>query len=148
MALPVRVLFICIGNACRSPMAEAIARHDAANVIEASSAGLYPLGFLPKLTVETLARNGYSSEGLSSKGISRDAAQSADVIVNLSGMAIEPLFSSSPSRLREDQRIEKWNVSDPYGEDTATYQRILKELQQRVQGLAERLREEHPVTRR
>jgi arsenate reductase len=147
MVPPVRALFICIGNACRSPMAEAIARHDAADVIEASSAGLYPLGFLPKLTVETLARNGYSSEGLSSKGISRDAAQSADVIVNLSGMDIEPLFSSNPSRLRQEQRIENWNVSDPYGEDPATYQKILEELQQRVQGLAEQLHKEHRVTR-
>ena len=35
-----KVLFLCIGNACRSQMAEAIAKHVAKDVIEASSAGL------------------------------------------------------------------------------------------------------------
>jgi protein-tyrosine-phosphatase len=124
-------------------MAEAIARRDAADVIEPTSAGLYPLGRLPELTVETLETNNYSIEGLSSKYISREAVQQADLIVNLSGTPIEHLFSSGPSRLRDGQHIENWDVSDPYGEDPATYQRILGELQQRVQGLASRLREEH-----
>ena len=39
-----RVLFICVGNSCRSPMAEALARHLAADVIEPQSAGISPLG--------------------------------------------------------------------------------------------------------
>ena len=56
------MLFICLGNACRSPMAESIARRDAADVIEACSAGLTPLGFVPVLTMQTLAANGYSIE--------------------------------------------------------------------------------------
>jgi arsenate reductase (thioredoxin) len=124
-------------------MAEAVARREAADVIEPSSAGLYPLGRLPELTVETLETNNYSAGGLSSKCISREAVQRAGLIVNLSGTPIEHLFSSGPSRLRNDQHIENWDVSDPYGEDPATYQRILEELQQRVQGLANRLRKEH-----
>ena len=124
-------------------MAEAVARREAADVIEPSSAGLYPLGRLPQLTVETLEATGYSIAGLSSKCISRDAVQQADLIVNLSGTPIEHLFSSGPSRLRNGQHIEDWDVSDPYGEDPATYQRILEQLQQRVQGLANRLRREH-----
>ena len=49
----VRVLFVCVGNACRSPMAEAIARYDAADVMEPSSAGLSPLGYLAELTKQT-----------------------------------------------------------------------------------------------
>ena len=34
------VLFVCFGNACRSIMAEAIARSDDGDVIEPASAGL------------------------------------------------------------------------------------------------------------
>jgi len=49
-----KVLFICIGNSCRSPMAEAIAWQDASQEIEASSAGLAPLGFVAKMTTQTL----------------------------------------------------------------------------------------------
>ena len=61
-----RVLFVCIGNACRSPMGEAIARKDAGDVIEASSAGLYPMGMIPEMTQTTIEKNGYSANGLQS----------------------------------------------------------------------------------
>ena len=49
-----KVLFLCIGNACRSQMAEAIARHSASDVIEATSAGLVPFGEIPSTTLEVL----------------------------------------------------------------------------------------------
>ena len=52
-------------------MAEAIARYDAADVMEASSAGLYPLGYVAELTVQTLMKNGYSASGLTSDPITR-----------------------------------------------------------------------------
>ena len=38
MAPRSKVLLLCVGNACRSQMAEAIAKHVAADVIEPSSA--------------------------------------------------------------------------------------------------------------
>ena len=122
-------------------MAEAIARLNAADIIEPSSAGLYPLGHLAEPTIDALEANGYSAEGLASKFISREAVSSADLIVNLSGLPIDPLFSSGPSRLTDGQRIENWDVSDPYGEGAATYQRILEELEKRVQRLADQLRD-------
>jgi arsenate reductase len=39
-----KVLFVCTGNACRSQMAEGWARHLKGDVIEAFSAGVYPVG--------------------------------------------------------------------------------------------------------
>ncbi|MGC1580579.1 MAG: hypothetical protein WA766_03800, partial [Candidatus Acidiferrales bacterium] len=51
---PTRVLFVCIGNSCRSPMAEALARHSASDVIEAASAGISPLGRVADLTRKIL----------------------------------------------------------------------------------------------
>ncbi len=52
-------------------MAEAIARYDAADVIEASSAGLSPMGSIAEQTKETLILNGYSADGLTSGRKSR-----------------------------------------------------------------------------
>src|SRR5271167_2551150 len=80
-----RVLFICLGNACRSPMAEAIALREAGDIIEPSSAGLYPLGEIPDATEQTLLRNGYRAAGLSSKPITTQAWNEADLVINLSG---------------------------------------------------------------
>ena len=121
-------------------MAEAVARREAADVIEPVSAGLYPLGRIAQSTIEALVANGYSVEGLSSKAISRESAREADLIVNLSGAPIDHLFLSAPCNSRHRQQLENWRVSDPYGEDRATYQRILEEIELRVRQLANRLR--------
>jgi len=134
------VLFVCFGNACRSPMAEAIARSEAADVIEAASAGLYPLGEIPQHTREALQQNGYSAEGLASKHIAPDAWKRADLVINLSGRLRELEFE-------EYEKVHDWDVGDPYGEDAATYQRILEEIRGRVRDLAQRLREEQRAAR-
>ena len=57
-------------------MAEAIARYDAADVIEPASAGLSPLGYIADLTKQTLMRNGYSVTGLTSDPLAGAAARS------------------------------------------------------------------------
>src|SRR6202047_3917574 len=87
-----KVLFVCIGNSCRSPMAEAIAWKDASQEIEASSAGLAPLGFVADMTTQTLLKNGYAVDGLTSKPISSEAWESADIVINMSGRASEFAF--------------------------------------------------------
>jgi protein-tyrosine-phosphatase len=129
----VQVLFVCLGNACRSPMAEAIARRDAAGVLSASSAGIIPLGYVVEMTKRTLEQNGYSPEGLESKAISRQAWEAADLVINMSGRARELAF-------REFAKVEDWEVEDPYGADPEIYQRIFEEIERRVQQLTERVR--------
>jgi protein-tyrosine-phosphatase len=134
-AKKLRVLFVCIGNACRSPMAEAIAKHEASDVLEASSAGLYPLGEIPDETQETLLRNGYSAVGLSSKPITNRIWNEADLVINLSGRIRDIAFD-------DPAKVEDWDVADPYGANPAFYQTILGQLQQRIRLLADRLRQQ------
>src|SRR5258708_4635111 len=128
------VLFGCFGNACRSIMAEAIARSDAGDVIEPASAGLYPLGEIPSHTRGGLLQNGYSAEGLASKPIAPDAWERADLVINMSGRMRELEFE-------DYEKVEDWHVGDPYGEDSATYQKILEVIRGRVSALARQLRE-------
>jgi arsenate reductase (thioredoxin) len=135
-----RVLFVCIGNACRSPMAEAIARHLANDIIEPSSAGLSPLGHLSEITQQVLCANGYPLDGLSSKPLRRDALESADLVIDLSGGALEQLSDSRTGEPLAADKVETWDVPDPYGETHDTYQRILEELELKVLLLASRLR--------
>lgn len=130
-----RVLFVCIGNACRSPMGEAVAAKDAADVIESSSAGLYPMGMIPEMTQTTLERNGYSANGLRSKGLPEIVPADVDLVINLSGY-------ERARALEKFVQVENWEVSDPCGADEATYQRILEQIRERVKILAQRLRKE------
>lgn len=145
-----RVMFICIGNACRSPMAEAIARRDADDIIECCSAGLYPLGDLTDLTEETLIANGCSTEGLCSKPVTVKALVKADVIVNLSGLQLERIFNgqfgfNKRPACEIGANIEEWDVRDPYGGDAEIYQQTFREIERRVRKLAERLRATGPA---
>ena len=132
-----KVLFICIGNSCRSPMAEAIAWRDASEEIEASSAGLAPLGFVAAMTTQTLMKNGYAAAGLTSKPIASEAWESADIVINMSGRASEFAFRN----FRDHAKIEDWEIEDPYG-DSEKYQGTYEKVQQRVAELAGRLRKQ------
>jgi protein-tyrosine-phosphatase len=114
-------------------MAEAIARRDAPDVIEAGSAGLAPLGFVAEPTKRTLAENGYSSHALKSKPILREAWDAADLVINMSGRPKGRVFP-------DFGKVEDWDVEDPYGEDREVYQRIFEEITRRVSALAARLR--------
>ena len=42
-----RILFVCTGNACRSPMAEGIARSLGGDRVAVASAGIHPIGVHP-----------------------------------------------------------------------------------------------------
>lgn len=118
-------------------MAEAIARKDAPKEIEASSAGLAPLGFVAEMTGQTLLRNGYAVEGLASKPISPDAWESADMVINMSGRAREFAFRNFPGHTK----VEDWEIEDPYG-DPEKYQATYEAVQRRVLDLARRLRKD------
>ena len=133
-----KVLFVCLGNACRSPMAEAIASRLAGDVMEASSAGLTPLGRVESLTIETLARNGYRPEGLESKPIAVEASEMADLIINMSGWPKEIAFD-------DPAKVENWQVEDPYGAEAELYQRIFEDIEKRVAELADRMRNGGPT---
>ena len=128
-----RVLFVCIGNACRSPIAEAVARYDASDVIEASSAGTNPLGHIEEDTIKTLTRNGYSDRGLRSKLLRQEDCQAAEMIINMTGWP-------SDGECWERSKAEDWLVEDPFCKDDATYQRVFEGIKRRVEQLAVVLR--------
>jgi arsenate reductase len=129
-----RVLFVCLGNSCRSPMAEALARHIASDVIEASSAGLAPLGYVSPATLKVLAESGVAGDGLVSKPLRMVDFTSIDLVVNLAGRSIEKYLDGRVLP------VEDWDVGDPFGSDLAVYRRIRDEIEQRMLDLAERLR--------
>jgi TonB family protein len=131
-----RVLFVCVGNACRSPMAEAIAQLDAPDTIEASSAGLTPIGFVPAMTKQTLVRNGYWVEGLESKSILPELWEQADIVINMSGRPREQAF-------REYSNVEDWEIEDPFGRDPDIYQQVFEKIRLRIAELAQECRREN-----
>jgi arsenate reductase (thioredoxin) len=129
-----RVLFLCIGNACRSQMAEAIARDRASDVIEASSAGLVPFGEIPGTTLTVLRELGISADGQSSKPLRAEEMSATDLVINMTGRPGSDLFTDPAPP------VEDWDVGDPYGFNLAVYRAIRDQIEARVEDLASRLR--------
>lgn len=132
-----KVLFVCVGNTCRSQMAEALARHLAADVIEPSSAGISPFGRIVDTTRRVLLERGVGVDGQWSKGLREVGPENADLVVNMTGIPGTALFSHT--------RVVDWDVTDPYGEDMAVYREIRDEIEERVTSLAEELRRQRTV---
>ena len=58
-----RVLFVCIGNACRSQMAESFARAYGSDVLVPSSAGLFPAKAVPPDTLRAMEEKNLDLSG-------------------------------------------------------------------------------------
>lgn len=131
------ILFICIGNSCRSIMAEAIARHRWKESLETFSAGVYPLGHITPYTLQVLRESHIPTDGLHSKGLDAVDFSRLGVVVDLAGFPTEELV---PPWF--DGRIVKAYVRDPYGGTVADFREamgaIKSLLEERLDGWMER----------
>jgi arsenate reductase len=76
----IKVLFVCTGNSCRSQMAEGWARHLKGDIIEAYSAGVWPVGVHPR-AIRIMAEAGVDISDQTSKHV--DEFRGTDFVVTL-----------------------------------------------------------------
>jgi protein-tyrosine-phosphatase len=112
MTKPFNVLFLCTGNSARSIMAEVILRRWGRDRFNAFSAGSHPHGTIHPMTIETLKRLHYSTEGLRSKNWSEFAQSDApalDFVFTVCDRAageVCPVWPGQPMTAH-------WGVDDP-----------------------------------
>ena len=121
-------------------MAEALARRDAADIIDPASAGISPFGRVVEPTRLVLLEKGMRIDGQFSKGLSDATLFRPDLVINMTGIPGASLFAHA--------RYQDWDVEDPYGEHLETYRRICEDIEARVQELAASLRGEAPEAAR
>lgn len=102
-----RVLFVCVANAARSQMAEALLRHTAGDRFEAFSAGTAPTAVDPR-TIEALQDMKVAAEGLHSKALDEFEGQSFDYVITLCDKA-----SQECRTLPNAGEAIAWNFEDP-----------------------------------
>ena len=126
-----RVAFVCVHNACRSQMAEAIARILAGDVFDSFSAGTETKPAIDPTAVR-LVREQYGvdmTETQYSKTL--DALPEVDVVVT---MGCNVQCPSLPCRRRED-----WGLDDPTGKEDSVYLAVMDTIRQRVLDLRREL---------
>jgi protein-tyrosine-phosphatase len=113
------IAFICLGNSCRSIMAEALARHYYGSEVEALSAGLSPLGWVAPETLTVLNELHIATTGLRSKGLWEIDLATCRAVVNLTELELA-------HRLPKDfpGRVFHRRIMDPFGFSLDTYRRI------------------------
>ncbi|MGH9778930.1 MAG: low molecular weight phosphatase family protein [Candidatus Acidiferrales bacterium] len=128
-----RVVFVCLGNSCRSQMAEAWARHLGAGRVEALSAGVRALGFIATETREVMAEKGVSMDGQRSKGFDAIDWPQVDVLVNMSGFPTRDVVPDFKGKCLD------WKIADPYMDPLETYRSVRDLLERKVRKLLEEL---------
>ena len=117
-----RLLFVCVGNSCRSQMAEGIARslgHDAA------SAGTHPASEVSPNAIKVLQSRGLSTEDLHPKLIDDIDWQSYDMIVSMGCGVNCPMI-----RIDQD-----WGLDDPVGQPLEVFEACANVIEEHIKNL-------------
>ena len=126
-----KVLFVCIGNSCRSQMAEGFAKTYGGDVMIVASAGISPAAIVQPLTKQVMAGRNVRIDGQFPKGIEIAAREKFDLIINMSGEKLP---------LAPGMRIRDWPVRDPIGQTEEIYKNVAEQIEGLVMRLVLELR--------
>ena len=125
------VLFVCIQNAGRSQLSEALFNRAAAGRHEARSAGSAPGDHVHENVAAVLAELGIDVSGRVPHGLTQADAEWADVVVTMGCGDACPYVPGV--------RYVDWELPDPAGRPLAEVRMLRDEIERRVGGLIREL---------
>jgi protein-tyrosine phosphatase len=156
----IRVLFVCLGNICRSPTAEAVFRHQvrAAGLeqrVHIDSAGTsdYHEGYPPDDRARAAAgRRGYDMKGLRARRVSVEDFREFHYLLAMDRSNLADLRRLAPREHAHKARLfmefsgayPGHEVPDPYYGGAQGFERVLDMLEDAAQGLLADIRERLP----
>ena len=152
-----RVLFVCLGNICRSPTAEGVLRSLAALeapglTLEIDSAGTagYHIGAAPDPRSQRAAlKRGIDISGLRARQVSEDDFERFDLILAMDRQNLRALQAVKPRHARTSPKLfldyapqlGLRDVPDPYYGDSAAFEEVLDLISAASRGLLAALQE-------
>lgn len=155
----IKVLFVCLGNICRSPMAEAMFRHlvkekglEAQIQIDSAATGDWHIGKPPHQgTLGILTKYNVSSEGLFCRQITSEDMEKFDYVIGMDESNIQNILKVAEGQgahktFRLLDFLEDLNtkdVPDPYF--TGDFEETYDLLTQGLSALLDHIKQEHTL---
>lgn len=154
---PVRVVFVCMGNICRSPTAEGIFRQKLIDTglsgrVETDSAGThaYHVGQPPdRRAQEEARRRGLDISDLRGRQVAQTDFDEFDWIIAMDSDNVAILLSEAPPARRDRihrlldfaPHLGERDVPDPYFGGVDGFRRVFDLVEQGCEGLIEKIRQ-------
>lgn len=152
----ISVIFVCMGNICRSPTAEAVFRHQVKQAgltahfhIDSAGTHDYHIGSAPDpRTQQAARRRGYDMSGLRGRQIQPEDFLHFDYVLAMDGANLEILQRLHPQQTQPhlglfldfaQHHVEK-EVPDPYCGGNDGFERVLDMVEDAAAGLLAKLR--------
>ncbi|MCB0405580.1 MAG: arsenate reductase ArsC [Bdellovibrionales bacterium] len=142
MARPIKVLFVCVANSCRSQMAEVVAKRlDREGNFYFESAGAMPAGIVDSGVREYAQSKGWDISGQRSKSLDEILPLAEfDAVVALCAEACVSLPA-----LPKSTTVLQWPFADPTGSvgvcRQAAYENLHRELEEKITALMQMLKQ-------
>ena len=131
LASKTRVLFVCIGNACRSQMAEGFARTLGSDVMIPASVGLMPAVAVAPDTIRAMDERNIDLRDHFPKSLRHLGRADFDLVINMTGFFLPKEFKG---------RVADWEVADPVFMEYAEHCEVRDAIEQLVMNLILELR--------
>ncbi|MGH6806554.1 MAG: low molecular weight protein-tyrosine-phosphatase [Ensifer adhaerens] len=153
---PARILFVCLGNICRSPLAEGVlralaARRGVASMISVDSAGTgaWHIGDPPdRRSIAVARRHGIDISGLRGRKVGKPDFEAFDLILGMDEENVRALRQMAPAELSAKVHLfmayalgRNQDVPDPYYDGPEAFERLYQMLEAGCSSLLERLDE-------
>lgn len=145
-----KILFVCTGNTCRSPLASALLKVKAAEIVEVKSAGVHAVPKMPASdgTKAILEEKNISFEHEATP-LSKELLRWADLVLTMSNSHKQFIYSMFPDEKKEhvytlkeyvDPTVENTDIADPFGGSVDVYRETAKEIETYIDELIKKIK--------